>query len=255
MRKLFIAGNWKMNLTASETEAFCRAFKAKGLEGHKVDILLAPSFTSIPAMVSILGDTPVHVSAQDMCYMDKGAFTAAVSAEMLVDAKCSHVLLGHSERRQYFHENDEGVNKKTKQALKYGLTPVICIGETKEQREASITEDVVKTQLLGALADLSHEEILRTVIAYEPVWAIGTGLTASPEQAQDVHRFIRTVLVERSDADTADQLRILYGGSAKPANAEALLSENDIDGLLIGGASLKVDDFFQMIEAGDKLNS
>ena len=206
-------------------------------------------------MASILGDTPVHVSAQDMCYMDKGALTAAVSAEMLVDAKCSHVLLGHSERRQYFHENDEGVNNKTKQALKYGLTPVICIGETKDQREANITEEVVKTQLIGALTDLTNEEILKTLIAYEPVWAIGTGLTASPEQAQEVHRFIRTVLVERSNAETADQLRLLYGGSAKPANAETLLSENDIDGLLIGGASLKVDDFFQMIEAGNKLNS
>ena len=255
MRKLFIAGNWKMNHTAGQTETFCRAFKAKGLENHKVDILLAPSFTSIPAMVSILGDTPVHISAQDMCYMDKGAFTAAVSAEMLVDAKCSHVLLGHSERRQYFHETDEGVNKKTKQALKYDLTPVICIGESKEEREKNITEDVVKTQLLGALADLSNEEILKTVIAYEPVWAIGTGLTATPEQAQDVHRFIREVLAERTDQQVADRMRILYGGSAKPANAEALLSETDIDGLLIGGASLKVDDFFQMIEIGDKLTS
>jgi triosephosphate isomerase len=187
--------------------------------------------------------------------MDRGAYTAAVSAEMLVDAKCSHVLLGHSERRQYFHESDEGVNNKTKQALKYALTPVICIGETKDEREKNITEDVVKTQLLGALKDLSTDEILKTVIAYEPVWAIGTGLTATPEQAQDVHRFIRTVLTERTDADTADKIRILYGGSAKPANAEALLSENDIDGLLIGGASLKVDDFYQMIETGDKLTS
>ena len=255
MRKLLIAGNWKMNQTASQTETFCMEFKAKGLEGHKVDILLSPSFTSIPAMISILGDTPVHVAGQDMCYEDKGAFTAAVSAEMLVDAKCSHVLLGHSERRQYFHESDEGVNLKTKQALKYGLTPIICIGETKEQRESGIMEKVVKTQLLGALADLNNKEILKTVIAYEPVWAIGTGLTATPEQAQNVHRFIRTILVERTNTETADQLRILYGGSAKPANADVLLSENDIDGLLIGGASLKVNDFFQMIEAGNKLNS
>lgn len=244
-----------MNQTASQTETFCREFKAKGLENHKVDILLAPSFTSIPAMVSILGDTPVNISAQDMCYMDRGAYTAAVSAEMLVDAKCSYVLLGHSERRQYFNETNEGVNKKTKQALKYDLTPLICIGETKEERENNITEDVVKTQLLGALEDLSIEEILKTVIAYEPVWAIGTGLTATPEQAQDVHRFIRKVLAERTNDETADRMRILYGGSAKPANAEALLSETDIDGLLIGGASLKVDDFFQMIEIGDNLTS
>ena len=253
MRKFLIAGNWKMNMTVSQTEDFCRNFKAKGLEDHKVDILLSPSYISIPAMVSILGDTPVNISAQNMLAEDKGAYTAEISAEMLVDATCSHVLLGHSERRQYFHETDEGVNKKTKQALKYELTPVICIGETKEERENNITEDVVKTQLLGALEDLNNDDILKTVIAYEPVWAIGTGLTASPEQAQDVHRFIRKVLAERTDADTADKLRILYGGSAKPANAETLLSENDIDGLLIGGASLKVDDFFQMIEIGDKL--
>ncbi len=254
MRKLFIAGNWKMNHTATQTEEFCRAFKAKGLEGHKVEILLAPSATSIPAMVSILGDTPVHVAAQNMSDADRGAYTGETSAEMLLDAKCSHVLLGHSERRQYYGETDEGVNLKTKQALKNGLTPVVCIGETKDQREGNITEDVVKTQVLGALADLSNEEVLKLVLAYEPVWAIGTGLTASPEQAQDVHRFIRKVLEERCDAETAEKVQILYGGSAKPANAETLLSENDIDGLLIGGASLKVDDFFSMIETGDKLS-
>jgi triosephosphate isomerase len=255
MRKLFIAGNWKMNYTGSQTETFCREFKAKGLEGHKVDILLSPSFTSLSAMAAILGDTPVHIAGQNMCIADRGAFTGAISAEMLLDAKCSHVLLGHSERRQYFHESNEGVNLKTKQALKNGLTPIICIGETKEERESQITEEIVKTQLLGALADLSNEDILKTVIAYEPVWAIGTGLTASPEQAQEVHRFIRTILEERSDVETAEQIRLLYGGSAKPTNAESLLSEKDIDGLLIGGASLKVDDFFQMIETGDKLSS
>lgn len=255
MRKLFIAGNWKMNLTATQTEEFCREFKAKGLEGHKVEILLAPSSTSIPAMASILGDTPVHVAGQNMCIADRGAYTGETSAEMLLDAKCSHVLIGHSERRQYFGETDEGVNLKTKQALKNGLTPVVCIGETKDQREGNITEDVVKAQVLGALADFSNEEVLKLVLAYEPVWAIGTGLTASPEQAQDVHRFIRKVLEERCDAETADKVQILYGGSAKPANAETLLSENDIDGLLIGGASLKVEDFFSMIETGDKLSS
>lgn len=254
MRKLFIAGNWKMNYTASQTEEFCRAFKAKGLEGHKVEILLSPSFTSIPAMAAILGDTPVHIAGQNMCIADRGAYTGAISAEMLLDAKCSHVILGHSERRQYFGETDESVNLKTKQALKNGLTPVVCIGETKDQREANVTEEVIKTQVLGALADLSNEEVLKLVLAYEPVWAIGTGLTATPEQAQNVHRFIRKVLAERCDATTADKVQLLYGGSAKPANAETLLSENDIDGLLIGGASLKVEDFYSMIETGNKLS-
>lgn len=254
MRKLFIAGNWKMNHTASQTEEFCRAFKAKGLEGHKVEILLSPSFTSIPAMVDILGDTPVHVAGQNMCIADSGAYTGAISAEMLLDAKCSHVILGHSERRQYFNETDEGVNLKTKQALKNGLTPVVCIGETKDQREAGHTENVIETQLLGALADLNKEEVLKLVLAYEPIWAIGTGLTASPEQAQDIHRFIREILENKYDTATADKVQILYGGSAKPANAAALLSETDIDGLLIGGASLKVEDFYSMIETGNKLS-
>lgn len=254
MRKLFIAGNWKMNHTASQTEEFCHAFKAKGLEGHKVEILLSPSFTSIPAMADILGDTPVHIAAQNMCIADRGAYTGAISAEMLLDAKCSHVILGHSERRQYFNETDEGVNLKTKQALKNNLTPVVCIGETKDQREAGDTEKVIETQILGALTDLSKEELLKLVLAYEPVWAIGTGLTASPEQAQSIHRFIRKILENKYDAATADKVQILYGGSAKPANAEALLSENDIDGLLIGGASLKVEDFYSMIETGNKLS-
>ncbi len=255
MRQLLIAGNWKMNHTASETETFCRNFRALGLEDHKVEILLCPSFTSIPAMVSVLGDTPVHVGGQDMCYVESGAFTGAISASMLADAGCSHVLLGHSERRQFFHEDDANVNLKAKKAIEKGLTPVVCIGETREQREKGVTEKVVRTQLLGALEDLSAEDILKLVIAYEPVWAIGTGLTATPEQAQEVHRYIRDVLAERTDEETAESLRILYGGSAKPSNAEELLSEQDIDGLLIGGASLKADDFYQMIVTGDKLNS
>ena len=243
-----------MNYTATETEAFCRDFKAKGLEGHQVDILLCPPYTSIHAMVSILDDTPVCVGAENMHQEDKGAYTGELSAAMLTDAGCSHVLIGHSERRQYFHESDEGVNAKIKKALKHGLTPVICIGETLKERENNITERIVKTQLLGALNALPLEDIKKTIIAYEPVWAIGTGLTATPEQAQDIHYFIRTVLTERVGADTAELIRILYGGSAKPGNADVLLSEKDIDGLLIGGASLKVNDFYSIIEIGDKLS-
>ena len=248
MRKLFIAGNWKMHMSAEETKDFCRELRSKGLEDLEVDVLLCPPFTSIPAMVSVLKDTPVQVGGQNMHQEDKGAYTGEISVAMLKEAGCSHVLIGHSERRQYFHESDAGVNGKTKKALEKGITPVICIGETKEEREKDITREVVKKQLLGALEDISSEEISKTVIAYEPVWAIGTGLTATPEQAQEVHRYIRSILEERTDAQTAERLQILYGGSAKPDNAESLLSEEDIDGLLIGGASLNADHFYRMIE-------
>jgi triosephosphate isomerase len=255
MRTLFIAGNWKMHMGAKETENFCRDLKVKGLKDKNVDILLCPPFTSIPAMVKVLNGVPVHVGGQNMHQEDKGAFTGEISASMLKEAGCSHVLIGHSERRQYFYETDAGVNAKVKKALEKELTPVICIGETREEREKEITEDVVRTQLLGALEGMSTEDILKTVIAYEPVWAIGTGLTATPEQAQEVHRYIREVLAERTDVRTAQVLRILYGGSAKPENAGSLLSETDIDGLLIGGASLNADHFFRMIETAATCNA
>ncbi|MDZ7796088.1 MAG: triose-phosphate isomerase [Candidatus Marinimicrobia bacterium] len=254
MRKLFIAGNWKMNHTATQTEDFCRELKAKGLEDHNVDILLCPPYTSIHAMVSVLGDTPLQVGAQNLHKKDSGAFTAEISADMITDSGCSHVLIGHSERRQYFHENDEGVNAKLKKALEKDLLPVVCIGESKDEREKDITEKIVRKQLLGALEGLTAEDLKKVTIAYEPVWAIGTGLTASPEQAQEVHRFIRKTLAENVNKELAAGVRVLYGGSAKPANAKELLSQEDIDGLLIGGASLKVGDFYEIIEIADKIN-
>ena len=253
MRTLFIAGNWKMNHTATETEAFCRELKAKGLEGHRADLLLCPPYTSIPAMVGELDGTPVHVGAQNLHEEDSGAFTGEISADMILDAGCSHVLIGHSERRQYFRESDAGVNAKLKMALEKGLSPVVCIGESKDERESGVTEKVVREQLTGALKDLSSEALKKVTLAYEPVWAIGTGLTASPEQAQDVHRFIRKTLADNAGGDIAAGIRILYGGSAKPANAEELLHEEDIDGLLIGGASLKTDDFHRIIEIADEI--
>jgi triosephosphate isomerase (TIM) len=253
MRKLFIAGNWKMNHTVTETREFCRALKAKGLLNHQVDILLCPPYIAIPEMVAQFEDTPLYVGAQNLYQEDNGAYTAEVSAPMLKDAGCSHVLVGHSERRQYFHENDAGVNAKARKALEYGLTPVVCIGETREEREKGVTNEIIKTQLEGALENMSKEMVGKLLIAYEPVWAIGTGLTATPEQAQEVHRYIRECLSRLTDENTAASLRILYGGSAKPANAEALLSETDIDGLLIGGASLKVDDFYGIIDIADDI--
>jgi triosephosphate isomerase len=205
-------------------------------------------------MVSLLKGSPVHVGGQNLHQQDKGAFTGEISAAMLREAGCSHVLIGHSERRQYFHEDDAGVNAKTRKALENGLTPVICIGETREEREKGVTNAVIKTQLSGALAGFAVGEIRKMLIAYEPVWAIGTGLTATPEQAQEVHRYIRKLLSEIAGAETAQLLRILYGGSAKPDNAAELLSEADIDGLLIGGASLKAEDFFRIIEIADTIN-
>lgn len=254
MRKLFIAGNWKMNHTTGQTREFCRSLKAKGLEGHHSDILLCPPYIDIPEMVSQFKVTPVHVGGQNLYQEDSGAYTAEISAPMLKEAGCTFVLVGHSERRQYFHEDDAGVNAKTRKALEHGLTPIICIGETKEERENGITKTIVKTQLEGALEGFSNEEIAKVLVAYEPVWAIGTGLTATPEQAQEVHSYIRELLAERTNRELAETLRILYGGSAKPANAGELLSEADIDGLLIGGASLKADDFYQIIEIADSIN-
>lgn len=254
MRKLLIAGNWKMNHTVTETVDFCRDLRSRGLEEHRADILLCPPFTSIAAMVSLLQGTPVHVGGQNLHQESKGAYTGEISAIMLKEAGCSHVLIGHSERRQYFHESDIGVNAKTRKALENGLTPVICIGETLEEREKGVTSAVIKTQLRGALEGFAPDTIRKTVIAYEPVWAIGTGLTATPVQAQEVHHYIRKLLAEIAGADCAALLRILYGGSAKPDNAAELLSEADIDGLLIGGASLKADDFFHIIEIADTFN-
>lgn len=253
MRKILIAGNWKMNNTAAATDAFCRDFKAKGLEDHKVDMLLCPPYTSIAAMVNWLKDTPVAVGAENMHQADNGAYTGEISADMLIEAGCDYVLIGHSERRQYFSESDELVNTKVKKALEKGILPVMCIGETLEQRESNVTEDVVKKQITDGLAGLSVEDMEKVVVAYEPVWAIGTGLTATPEQAQAVHAFIRNILKDLFGEKTAESVRILYGGSAKLSNAEELLSEKDIDGLLIGGASLKTDDFYGIIEIADKL--
>lgn len=253
MRKFLIAGNWKMNNDVKATGEFVRKIKTKGLGKYDVDILLCPPFTSIAAMKENLADTPVHIGGQNLHQEVKGAFTGEISAEMLLSSGCDHVLIGHSERRQYFGETDAGVNAKTKRALEAGLLPVVCIGESLEERQAEITKKVIETQLTGSLADLSAEQMKKVVIAYEPVWAIGTGMTASPEQAQDVHAFIRELLGKMFDNTTADNTRILYGGSAKLENAEELLRQKDIDGLLIGGASLKVDDFSGIIEIAHNL--
>ncbi len=253
MRKFLIAGNWKMNNDGKAALDYARSFKIKGLSRYNADILLCPPYTALGILSEILRDTPVHIGGQNLHQEVKGAFTGEISAEMLKSAGCDYVLVGHSERRQYFGETDAGVNAKTRRALEAGLVPVVCIGETLEERQAEITQSIIDRQLTDGLLNFSEEDMKKVVIAYEPVWAIGTGLTATPDQAQDVHAFIRKRVAALISQSVAEDLRILYGGSAKVENARDLLSQPDIDGLLIGGASLKVDDFTEIIEIAHNL--
>lgn len=244
MRKLLIAGNWKMNKSPSEAKKLSEDLKSQVKAGN-AEVAVCPPYLSIPAVTEILSGSGIAVGGQDLHWEDDGAFTGKISASMLKDIGCEYVIIGHSEQRQYFHETDETVNKKTAKAVSAGLKPIICIGETLEERESGKTMDVVDTQLKGGLAGLTLDS--SAVIAYEPVWAIGTGKTATPEQAQEVHAHIRNRLKELTGA--ADEIRILYGGSMKPDNAEELLAKPDIDGGLIGGASLKADAFQGIIAA------
>jgi len=249
MRKPFIAGNWKLNLLTKEAVELASKLKEqlKGIE--KIEIAVAPVFTVIPAVSKVLAGSNIGVAGQDLFWEESGAFTGEVSATMLKDAGCKYVIIGHSERRQYFGETDESVNKKLKSALKAGLVPVCCIGETLLEREAGKTLEVVERQVKGALSGISKTELKPLVIAYEPVWAIGTGKVASPEQAQEVHGFIRKLLSKLYDADFAESIRIQYGGSVKPENISELMKQPDIDGALVGGASLKVESFSGIVKA------
>jgi triosephosphate isomerase (TIM) len=246
MRRKLIAGNWKMYKTTAEAVALVEEIK-KGAAGAPSDVLVAPPYTSLVAAVGAAKGSPVAVAAQNMHYEKEGAFTGEVSAVMLKDVGVTHVVLGHSERRQYFAETDEGVAKKTKVALDNGITPVSCVGETLSEREAGRTMDVVKRQVDAILNALTAEEARRIVIAYEPVWAIGTGKVATPEQAQEVHAFIRLRIGGVHGKATADVLRILYGGSVKPDNVRGLMALPDVDGALVGGASLKADSFLKLV--------
>jgi triosephosphate isomerase len=250
-RKLIMAGNWKMHKAPAETRLFVQEL-AGGLRDVKVscDVIIAPPFTSISAAVEGVLGTPILVSGQNMHWEDKGAYTGEVSGPMLKEAGCSHVIVGHSERRQYFGETDETVNLKLKAAMKAGLIPIFCLGETLEERQQGRTFSVVKTQLSGGMRDIAIDDPARFVIAYEPVWAIGTGQTASPEQAQEVHGFLRKEVASAYTSEVANKVRILYGGSVKPDNARSLMACEDIDGGLVGGASLKVEDFIGIITQG-----
>ncbi|MFC1868364.1 triose-phosphate isomerase [Thermodesulfobacteriota bacterium] len=248
-RTVLIAGNWKMNLDLDESISLIKAISdgIKDLDG--VDVLVAPPFTALPAAKKAIGDAGIFLAAQNMHWGTNGAFTGEISAQMLVGAGCTHVILGHSERRSLFKEADEMIDLKVKAAVRTGLIPIICIGETLEEREDDKTFEVLKNQLEGSLKNFRDEKDMPSsaVLAYEPVWAIGTGRTATPEQAQEVHQFIREWINNSFDKDTANNIRILYGGSVKPDNAEDLMSRPDIDGALVGGASLKADSFMGII--------
>ena len=246
MRRKLIAGNWKMYKTVAEATALVEEIQ-KGVAGAAGDALVAPPFTAIAAVVAAAKGSPVAVAAQNMHFEKEGAFTGEVSAPMLVDAGVTHVILGHSERRQHFAETDDGVAKKTKSALAAGLLPISCVGETLAEREAGRTMEVVGRQMDAILAAVTADEAKKVVIAYEPVWAIGTGKVATPEQAQEVHAFIRSRIAAKHGQPVADVLRILYGGSVKPDNVKGLMGLPDVDGALVGGASLKADSFLKLV--------
>lgn len=248
MRTFLIAGNWKMNLGPADAADLINGIKeAKPEIGENVDVLVCPPFVSLSRVNDILDESDIMLGAQNIHTEDSGAYTGEISAPMLVEAGCTHVIIGHSERRQYFGETNTSVNQKTKKALEKELIPVVCVGELLEERKAGEHMNVVATQIKGALEGISGDEAMDIVVAYEPVWAIGTGEVASPEQAQEMHAFIRSELAALYDEETADQVRILYGGSMKPGNAEELLGQPDVDGGLIGGASMKASDFSEII--------
>lgn len=250
-RKILIAGNWKMNKTATEAVELAKPIIETIANQNDIDVLMCPTFTSIPAVSALVGNSTVKIGAQNVSDKASGAYTGEISAAMLRDLQVSYVILGHSERRSYYGETDAFINKKVLACLESNLKPVLCVGETLEEREAGKVEEVIKTQLVGGLADVPADKAETVVIAYEPVWAIGTGKTATPEQAQEVHAFIRKTLTEILGTVSAN-IRILYGGSMKPSNADELLAKPDIDGGLIGGAALVANDFLALVSSGVK---
>ena len=250
MRKKIIAANWKMNMTVAETESFLEDFRLDIEDVNDVDIVIAPPFTALAKLSELLGGSQkIRLGAQNFYYEKGGAYTGEISATMLRELFVRFVILGHSERRAIFGETDALINKKVHTALASELKPIVCVGETLEEREAGKEKAVLETQLRGSLAGVTVEQFADIVIAYEPVWAIGTGKTASSAQAQECHAHVREVIAELSDKATAAKVRIQYGGSVKPANAKELLSQPDIDGALVGGASLESRGFAEIVKA------
>ena len=243
MRIPVIAGNWKLFKTIGESVAMVNELKPLVANIQGVEIVVAPVFTALSCVCDAVKGSHILLAAQDCYWEEEGAFTGEVAPKLLKDAGCSHVIIGHSERRQYFGETDLSVNKKTKAAIAAGLTAIVCVGELLAEREAEQTFPVIEAQIQGGLAGLAADSLKHVVIAYEPVWAIGTGKTASDAQAQEVHAFIRRLIARLFNQSAADAVRILYGGSVKPDNVKGLMSQPDIDGALVGGASLKAESF------------
>jgi triosephosphate isomerase (TIM) len=250
VRRQIIAGNWKMNKTVGEAVALVRELRGMvSILRDKVEIVVAPPFTALHPVAKVLEDSNIHLAGQNCHWESSGAMTGEVAPPMLQEVGCRYVIVGHSERRQFFGETDETVNRRARAALKIGLHPIVCVGETLAEREAGRTLEVVSRQVSGGLSGIGPSEITRVVMAYEPVWAIGTGRNATSAQAQEVHGHIREQLVTAYGRELAEQVRIQYGGSVKPDNAAELLSQRDIDGALVGGASLKASDFAAIVKA------
>lgn len=250
MRKKVIAGNWKMNKNLNESISLIKDIKLASLNlSGKVEVILCPPYTSLETGANLLKESSVKLGAQNMHFEDSGAFTGEISASMLKSVGCEFVILGHSERRTIFNEPNEMINKKMKKALSSGLKPIFCVGETLEERETNRTEKVIEVQVVEGLKDIPEEEMKNIIIAYEPVWAIGTGRNATPQQAEDVHVFIRNLVNKLYSAVTAEKIVIQYGGSVKPDNSKELLSMPNIDGALVGGACLKADSFIDIIKS------
>ena len=246
-RRPILAGNWKMNMTATQARDLASKLAPLVANAKDREIVLGPPFTSLAVVAETIKGTNIGLAAQNLHWEDKGAFTGEISADMLLDSGCKYVIIGHSERRQFFGETDETVNKKVRQALKKGLLPILCVGETLTEREAGKLNETVSRQVTGGLKDVPAADMQKVVIAYEPVWAIGTGKTASPGQANEVHALIRQKIKELYSADIAEGLRIQYGGSVTPDNVSQLMAMPDIDGALVGGASLKPDSFAALV--------
>ncbi len=248
-RTILIAGNWKMYKTPDETEEFINVFTQNYTDIPGVELLIIPPFTNLERAGRLLARTSIQLGAQDVYYKDEGAYTGEIAPRMLLACGCSYVIVGHSERRALFHEDDVVVNRKLKAAVAAGLSPILCVGETLDEHRAGKVAEKITQQLSSDLTGVGREELSRVVIAYEPIWAIGTGETATPEEAQGTIRMIRSWIGENYDPSAAEDIRILYGGSVKPGNAAALLSQPDIDGALVGGASLKPESFAQIAHA------
>jgi triosephosphate isomerase len=250
MRKTIIAGNWKMFKDITEAIELANGLKRElfELESQDIDIVVCPAFTALSEVYEVLSDSNIQIGAQDVFWEDEGPFTGEVSSKMLKDAGCKFVIVGHSERRLYLGETNETVNKKLKASLKNELTPIFCIGETLDEREKGKTFEILDNQINNGLLDLSENEVLKIIFAYEPVWAIGTGRTAIPQQAQEAQKYIRDLLKKMYNLEVADRVRIQYGGSVRPENITELMKEPDIDGALVGGASLEVNSFSSIVK-------